>query len=67
MTETEHAEPMAHARAATGVLFFDETGRVLVVDWAPHPDEGDKILFVFDGGLLASEHLDLIKIDPADR
>lgn len=25
-------------------------GRLLVVDWAPHPDEGDKLLFVFDGG-----------------
>jgi ADP-ribose pyrophosphatase YjhB (NUDIX family) len=27
-------------------------GRLLVVDWAPHPAEGDKLLFVFDGGLL---------------
>jgi 8-oxo-dGTP diphosphatase len=25
-------------------------GRLLVVDWAPHPEEGDKVLFVFDGG-----------------
>lgn len=25
-------------------------GRLLVVDWAPHPDEGDKLLFIFDGG-----------------
>lgn len=25
-------------------------GRLLVVDWAPHPEEGDKLLFVFDGG-----------------
>jgi 8-oxo-dGTP pyrophosphatase MutT (NUDIX family) len=111
MTETEHAEPMAHARAAAGVLFFDETGRVLlvrpsykpgwdipggylhpgetpteaaarevseelgitppigrmlVVDWAPHPDEGDKILFVLDGGQLAPEYLDQIKLDPAE-
>ncbi len=31
-------------------------GRLLVVDWAPHPDEGDKMLFVFDGGVLAAEH-----------
>jgi 8-oxo-dGTP diphosphatase len=23
------------------------------VDWAPHPDEGDKMLFVFDGGVMA--------------
>jgi ADP-ribose pyrophosphatase YjhB (NUDIX family) len=27
-------------------------GRLLVVDWAPHPDEGDKLLFIFDGGNL---------------
>lgn len=25
-------------------------GRLVVVDWAPHPDEGDKLLFIFDGG-----------------
>lgn len=25
-------------------------GKLLVVDWAPHPAEGDKLLFVFDGG-----------------
>jgi 8-oxo-dGTP diphosphatase len=29
-------------------------GRLLAVDWAPHPDEGDKLLFVFDGGVLDS-------------
>lgn len=29
-----------------------EVGRLVVVDWAPHPDEGDKLLFVFDGGSL---------------
>jgi 8-oxo-dGTP pyrophosphatase MutT (NUDIX family) len=27
-------------------------GRLLVMDWAPHDNEGDKILFVFDGGSL---------------
>ena len=26
--------------------------RLLLVDWAPHPDEGDKLLFVFDVGTL---------------
>jgi 8-oxo-dGTP diphosphatase len=29
-----------------------ELGPLLVVDWAPHPDEGDKLLFVFDGGVM---------------
>jgi len=27
-------------------------GDLLVVDWAPHPTEGDKVLFLFDGGTL---------------
>ncbi|MBC2877324.1 MULTISPECIES: NUDIX domain-containing protein [Streptomyces] len=27
-------------------------GPLLVVDWAPSPAEGDKVLFLFDGGLL---------------
>jgi ADP-ribose pyrophosphatase YjhB (NUDIX family) len=30
-------------------------GRLLVVDWAPHPTEGDKVLYVFDGGVLSQE------------
>lgn len=29
-------------------------GGLLVVDWAPHPDEGDKVLFLFDGGTLTA-------------
>lgn len=111
MTETENVEPMAHARAAAGVLFFDEAGRVLlvrpaykpgwdipggylrpgetpteaaarevseelgikppigrmlVVDWAPHPDEGDKVLFVLDGGQLSPEHIAQIQLDSAE-
>ncbi|RJL22708.1 NUDIX domain-containing protein [Bailinhaonella thermotolerans] len=31
-------------------------GELLVVDWAPHPQEGDKVLFVFDGGTLSPTH-----------
>lgn len=27
-------------------------GRLLAVDWAPHADEGDKLLFIFEGGSL---------------
>lgn len=30
----------------------------LVIDWAPAPNEGDKILFVFDGGTLADGALE---------
>lgn len=35
-------------------------GRLLAVDWAPHPDEGDKLLFIFDGGEL---HEDITGLD----
>ncbi|MBB3726917.1 NUDIX domain-containing protein [Nonomuraea dietziae] len=35
-------------------------GDLLVVDWAPHPKEGDKILFIFDGGRLSPETLSKI-------
>jgi ADP-ribose pyrophosphatase YjhB (NUDIX family) len=37
-----------------------EVGRLLSVDWAPHPDEGDKVLFIFDGGRLGPDQLDAI-------
>lgn len=36
-------------------------GRLLSVDWAPHPEEGEKILFIFDGGLLDDELLAAIE------
>ncbi|MFD4664773.1 NUDIX domain-containing protein [Streptomyces halstedii] len=29
-------------------------GRLLVVDWAPNPGEGDKVLYLFDGGRLSA-------------
>lgn len=41
-------------------------GRMLVVDWAPTPEDGDKILFVFDGGQLTPEHIAQIKLDPVE-
>src|SRR4051812_40771789 len=37
-------------------------GRLLVVDWAPHPAEGDKLLFVFDGGTLAAAQVDALQL-----
>ena len=41
-------------------------GQLLAVDWAPHPDEGDKMLFVFDGGRLTPEQLAVVKLQPAE-
>ncbi|MFJ2771190.1 NUDIX domain-containing protein [Streptomyces sp. NPDC087300] len=37
-------------------------GRLLVVDWAPNPGEGDKVLYLFDGGRLNADecrHIEL--------
>ena len=31
-------------------------GRLLVIDWAPQDGEGDKLLFVFDGGVIDPVH-----------
>ncbi len=98
---------MATPRVAAGALFFDEVGRVLLVqpsykdgyevpggyvepgesprdacirevreelgilppigtmlavDWAPAEHEGDKLLFLFDGGLLSSSWQDRIVV-----
>ena len=36
-------------------------GRLLVVDWAPHP-RGEKVLFVFDGGLLTAAAVETIRL-----
>jgi hypothetical protein len=36
---------------------------LLVVDWAPHPAEGDKLLFVFDGGTLTSSEAAVLSPD----
>lgn len=41
-------------------------GRLLVADWAPNQTEGDKLLFLFDGGVLAEEHQDKIQLDPGE-
>lgn len=39
-------------------------GRALVVDWAPSEKEGDKVLFVFDGGRLSEEDCAAIALPP---
>lgn len=101
----QEAVPFARARAAAGALFFDGSGRVMLVhptyksyldipggfvepgetpyqacvrevreelgvqpaigrllaaDWVPASYKGDRVLFVFDGGVLGSEVLERI-------
>ncbi|MEW2354605.1 NUDIX hydrolase [Spirillospora sp. NPDC029432] len=41
-------------------------GRLLVADWAPEQPEGDKVLFVFDGGTLTGDQLAAIELDPGE-
>jgi ADP-ribose pyrophosphatase YjhB (NUDIX family) len=35
--------------------FEAEIGKLVVVDWAPHPQEGDKLLFVFEGASVPAD------------
>jgi 8-oxo-dGTP diphosphatase len=45
-----------------------EVQRLLIVDWAPHAHEGDKILYVFDCGELgADENRIQLESDELDR
>lgn len=37
-------------------------GRLLIVDWAPSPTEGDKVLYLFDGGELTTGDCEQIKL-----
>ncbi|MEU6927660.1 NUDIX hydrolase [Streptomyces sp. NPDC046374] len=37
-------------------------GRLLAVDWAPNQGEGDKVLYLFDGGRLSVEHREQIAL-----
>src|SRR5699024_6407182 len=41
-------------------------GPLLVVDWAPAEAEGDKILFIFDGGTLTADQLSAIRLQPSE-
>ena len=37
-------------------------GRLLVVDWAPNPGEGDKVLYLFDGGTLSPSDVERVQV-----
>lgn len=41
-------------------------GSLLVVDWAPNAGEGDKMLFIFDGGELAPDQEASIRLQSAE-
>jgi 8-oxo-dGTP pyrophosphatase MutT (NUDIX family) len=51
------------ARELTEELGLVRTpGALLVVDWAPHPTQGDRVLFVFDGGTLTVAEIAAIRL-----
>ena len=51
--ETGESPKQAAIREVKEELGVDwPVGRLLVVDWAPHPNEGDKLLFIFEGAEL---------------
>jgi 8-oxo-dGTP pyrophosphatase MutT (NUDIX family) len=53
MVEPGESPAQACAREVREELGLDRPpGRLLVCDWAPHQREGDKVLWVFDGGVL---------------
>ncbi|RIV32429.1 NUDIX hydrolase [Micromonospora radicis] len=41
-------------------------GRMLVVDWAPAEHEGDKLLFIFDGGTLTKDQERAIRFEDGE-
>lgn len=61
--ETGETPAQAAAREVREELGIEApVGPLLIADWAPHPDEGDKLLFVFDGGVLTTSQLNGIHL-----
>ena len=61
-----HASPPPPREVREKLALAPPIGPLLVVDWAPAEHEGDKILFLFDGGRLAAEQLAAIRLDPGE-
>jgi 8-oxo-dGTP pyrophosphatase MutT (NUDIX family) len=61
--ETGETPAQAAAREIREELDIDApVGPLLVADWAPHPDEGDKLLLIFDGGTLSADKVHNIRL-----
>jgi ADP-ribose pyrophosphatase YjhB (NUDIX family) len=67
-----YVEPNETPREACQREIKEELGldrqveRLLVVDWAPSDSEGDKVLFVFDGGALTVADQSAIVLPPQE-
>ncbi|MCD0451343.1 NUDIX hydrolase [Actinocorallia sp. API 0066] len=62
--ETPHEAAIREVHEELGIT--PPIGRLLLTDWAPNPTEGDKLLYIFDGGTLTNTHLTNIHLDPAE-
>jgi 8-oxo-dGTP diphosphatase len=61
--EAEESPLMACVREVEEELGIKpEIGDLLSVDWAPHPEQGDKVLFIFDGGVLTERVQSAIRL-----
>ena len=61
--ETPHQAATREIAEELGIR--PDIGRLLVTDWAPTDTEGDKILFLFDGGTLTPDQFNAIGLDAA--
>lgn len=61
-SETPREGAAREVREELGIM--PPVGRLLVADWAPNQTEGDKLIFLFDGGVLSAEHQDRIRLAP---
>ncbi|NBM14457.1 NUDIX hydrolase [Streptomyces sp. GC420] len=59
--ETPHEGTAREVKEELGIS--PPIGSLLVADWAPHPAEGDKLLFIFDGGQLPEAIREQITVD----
>jgi ADP-ribose pyrophosphatase YjhB (NUDIX family) len=62
--ESPRAACIREVREELGIS--PDIGRLLVVDWAPAEGEGDKLLFLFDGGVLAGYLIDRIELQVSE-
>lgn len=61
--ETGETPAQAAAREVREELGIEaRVGPLLVADWAPQSEEGDKLLFVFGGGTLTAERIGAIRL-----
>ncbi|UQX87024.1 NUDIX hydrolase [Jatrophihabitans telluris] len=62
--ESPRAAAIREVREELGVDW--QVGELLLVDWAPHPNEGDKLLFLFRGHVSPEQVRESLKLHPGE-